>query len=81
MEVNSSVADVKSHRGDLCRHRGFDALPAGDDRMCGIHPRPHFIEVDIHGIHRCGEVLHVSLARQDNAPYVIDLSNNHPIAW
>mmetsp|Transcript_34091 Transcript_34091/g.69741 ORF Transcript_34091/g.69741 Transcript_34091/m.69741 type:complete len:333 (+) Transcript_34091:631-1629(+) len=66
-----NVTDVQAHRGNLRRHCGLHPLTTGDDGVGGIHARPHLIEVNIHCIHGCRKVLHVTLASQDNATNMI----------
>mmetsp|Transcript_54097 Transcript_54097/g.86073 ORF Transcript_54097/g.86073 Transcript_54097/m.86073 type:complete len:273 (-) Transcript_54097:223-1041(-) len=62
-----NVTDVQAHRGNLRSHGGLHPLTAGDDGVGGIHACTHLIQVHIHCIHGCREVLHVTLAGQDDA--------------
>mmetsp|Transcript_34960 Transcript_34960/g.88876 ORF Transcript_34960/g.88876 Transcript_34960/m.88876 type:complete len:370 (+) Transcript_34960:1012-2121(+) len=64
------VAHVQAHCRDLGSHGCFYALPRGDNRVRRVDARPHLIQVDIDGIHGRREVLHVPLARQDDALHV-----------
>mmetsp|Transcript_29371 Transcript_29371/g.84426 ORF Transcript_29371/g.84426 Transcript_29371/m.84426 type:complete len:218 (-) Transcript_29371:722-1375(-) len=61
------VAHVQAHRRDLGGNGGLDTLPRRDDRVGRVHAGSHLIQVDVHGVHGGREVLHVALARQDDA--------------
>mmetsp|Transcript_66391 Transcript_66391/g.176824 ORF Transcript_66391/g.176824 Transcript_66391/m.176824 type:complete len:214 (+) Transcript_66391:1011-1652(+) len=68
------VTYVQAHGGDLRGHGRLHPLPASDDGVGGVHPCAHLVEVDVHGVHGRGEVLHVALAREDNPPNVVHLA-------
>ena len=61
------VPHVQTHRGDLGRHGGFHALPRGDDGVGRVDTGPHLVQVNVHGIHGRGKVLHVPLASKYDA--------------
>mmetsp|Transcript_137284 Transcript_137284/g.382944 ORF Transcript_137284/g.382944 Transcript_137284/m.382944 type:complete len:646 (+) Transcript_137284:493-2430(+) len=68
------VAHVQAHGRDFGRYCGLHTLPRGDDRVRGIYSRAHLVEVHVDGIHGCCEVLHVTLASENNSLHMGDIA-------
>mmetsp|Transcript_52810 Transcript_52810/g.120195 ORF Transcript_52810/g.120195 Transcript_52810/m.120195 type:complete len:291 (+) Transcript_52810:1457-2329(+) len=64
------VPHVQPHGRDLRSHSGLHSLPARNDRMCGINPSSHLIQIHIHSVHSSSEILHITLAGQHDTLHV-----------
>ena len=65
-------------------HPSLHSLAGGDDRMGGIHPCPHLVQVDVHRVHGRREVLPASPALPRNGGWWksgVWGGNPMPVPW